>query len=557
MASPTDDIPQDSYDWRRGGIIYQVYPRSFRASGDAEVGDLKGITGKLDYIASLGVDAIWLSPFFTSPMKDYGYDVADYCDVDPMFGTIEDFDAMLARAHALGIKIIIDMIMCHTSDQHGWFQESRSSRDNSKADWYVWADAKRDGSAPNNWQSVFGGPSWTFSVERGQYYFHNFLKEQPHVNLHSPGAKKAVLDATRFWLDRGVDGVRLDAAAHYFYDPKLRDNPPNKAFAGLDRSMYKATPYSMQLHVNDTSEAHSLEFVEEVRTLLDEYEGRIAIGELGGQEGLKMSALYTRGPQRLHTAYNFSLITGEAPSAARIRDALKAFEKHGRGDSWPSWAFSNHDVIRVASRWHYDKNGFNHEPRLSRCLNAALLSLRGTLFLYQGEELGLPEAAIPFEALQDPMGKNVWPLPGRDGCRTPIPWESKAKLAGFTGGERAWLPIPDAHRALAVDAQEEDENSTLNFTRRYAQWRKASLALISGDIDFLKTPHDEILAFTRKDKRQKALCVFNMSAAPAHFDPPRGFTKAEIFPAGQMTGALKEGRIFLPGYGVYSAVTAI
>lgn len=540
------------YDWRHGGIIYQVYPRSFKSSADGETGDLKGITEKLPYIQSLGVDAIWLSPFFKSPMKDYGYDISDYCDVDPMFGTLADFDVMLEKAHELGLKIIVDMILCHTSDQHSWFKESRSSRDNPKSDWYVWADPKKDGSPPNNWQSVFGGSSWTFSVERGQYYFHNFLREQPHVNLYSEGARQAVLDATRFWLDRGVDGIRLDAAAHYFYDQKLRDNPYNDQLPALKANMYSATPYMMQLHKYDTSQKDSLIFVEQIRTLLDEYKGRIAIGELGGQRGLQMSALYTKGPKRLHTAYNFSLITGDDPSAERIKKSLKGFERYSK-ESWPSWAFSNHDSIRVASRWYYDKNGFHHDPRLSKCLNAVLLSLRGTLFLYQGEELGLPEVEIPYELLQDPFGINIWPMPGRDGCRTPMPWVKDRPHGGFTTGNKVWLPVSEDHSDMAVDVQESDENSTLNFTRAAVKWRREHPAMISGDIDFLKTPHDKILGFIRKSETQKVLCVFNMSAEPAQITLPSSMEKTggDLFDAGQQTGAANEKMLNLPAYGIY------
>ncbi len=547
----------DPYDWRRGGLIYQVYPRSFKSSADGETGDLKGITEKLSYIKSLGVDAIWLSPFFKSPMKDYGYDISDYCDVDPMFGTLADFDAMLEKAHALDLKIIVDMILCHTSDQHAWFKESRSSRDNPKSDWYVWADPKKDGSPPNNWQSVFGGSSWTFSVERGQYYFHNFLREQPHVNLFSTGARQAVLDATRFWLDRGVDGIRLDAAAHYFYDQKLRDNPYNDKLPPLSANMYSATPYMMQLHKHDTSQKDSLLFVEQIRTLLDEYEGRIAIGELGGQRGLQMSALYTKGPTRLHTAYNFSLITGDKPSASRIQKSLKGFEQYSR-ESWPSWAFSNHDSIRVASRWHYDKDGFHHDPRLSKCLNAALLSLRGTLFLYQGEELGLPETTIPYDLIQDPFGKNIWPIPGRDGCRTPMPWNKDLPQGGFTKGAKPWLPISDEHKALAVDVQEKDVNSTLHFTRAASQWRKENPAMLSGDIRFIKTPNDSVLGFVRENETQKILCVFNMSAEPTQIQLPAQTDRTgNVFDAGAQTGAVDGKTLKLPAYGIYMLSSAL
>jgi len=530
-------------DWWRGAVIYQIYPRSFADSNNDGIGDLKGITGKLDYVASLGVDAIWLSPFFKSPMKDYGYDVSDYCDVDPMFGTLDDFKKLLAKAHKLGLKIVIDFVLTHSSDKHAWFQESRSSRDNPKADWYIWADAKPDGSPPNNWQAHFGGPSWTFDVRRGQYYFHNFLAEQPDINLRNPGARKAILDAARFWLDMGVDGFRLDAALHYFCDPSLKDNPPN---TNPKSSWFEhPTPFSMQKHENDIHIPDTLAFMEELRALMDEYGGRMGVAEIGGERGVILAAQYTDGPKRIHTAYNFSLITGEAASASRIRGALEEFIDQP-GDGWPSWAFSNHDVPRIASRWFPDKSPCAHDPRFSRMLIALLCSLYGSVFIYQGEELGLPEAQIAFEDIQDPWGKFLYPLwQGRDGCRTPMPWQGGKKNGGFSK-TKPWLPVPDAHVKLAVDRQEKEKGSTLRFTRRFLKWRKTQPALTGGSIDFLETGSDDVAAFTRTLGNSSVLCLFNLSGETKILKKSAG---APLFDAGEQTGMPAGGTVTLPPYG--------
>lgn len=545
-------------EWWRGAVIYQIYPRSFRdASGDG-VGDLKGISEKLDYIAGLGVDAIWLSPFFKSPMKDYGYDVADYCDVDPLFGTLDDFRHMLDKAHGLGLKIIIDFVLTHSSDQHAWFQESRSSRDNPRADWYVWADPKPDGTPPNNWQAHFGGPSWTFDIRRGQYYFHNFLPEQPDINLRSPGARQAIFDAARFWLNMGVDGFRLDAALHYFCDPSLKDNPPNPnpSTSWFDHP----TPFAMQIHENDIHVPDTLAFMEELRALLDQYGGRMAVAEIGGEHGVRHAAAYTDGPRRIHTAYNFSLISGDRPSAAKIRGALEEFSSYP-GKGWPSWAFSNHDVVRVASRWHADKDGYHHDPRLSRVLIALLGALYGTIFLYQGEELGLPEARLSFEDLQDPWGKYLYPVwQGRDGCRTPMPWAADAPHAGFGTGT-PWLPIPAAHRDLAVDRQERDTGSSLLFTRAFLQWRKGQPALRDGTMTFIDTGDDTLLAFRRGDDGdgniKAMLCVFNLADREARLGRAAlagGATLsggASLFTAAGQDGHVDGETLILPPYGFF------
>lgn len=540
---------QGEKEWWRGAVIYQIYPRSFMDKGSTGAGDLPGITEKLDYVASLGVDAVWLSPFFKSPMRDYGYDVADYCDVDPLFGTLADFKALLDKAHRLGLKIIVDLVLSHSSDEHEWFQESRSSRDNPKADWYIWADPKPDGSPPNNWQAHFGGPAWTFDIRRGQYYFHNFLPQQPDLNLRHPGCRKAVFDAARFWLDMGVDGFRLDAARHYFHDPALTDNPPNPAPSSswFDHP----TPFSLQIHKNDVHIPDSLIFMEDFREVLDEYDARMAVAEIGGEDGPAVSALYADGPKRIHTAYNFSLISGEKASASFIRAAVEEFERQP-GTAWPSWAFSNHDVVRVVSRWGEEK--YEGDPRFAKMLIAALTSLRGSVFLYQGEELGLNEATLSFEDIQDPWGKFLYPRwQGRDGCRTPMPWNDTQPHGGFTKAEKPWLPVPAEHLARAVNRQKIDHLSPLHFTRAFLAWRKDLPVLRHGHIQFHEGGDDHLLCFIRASENQKFFCAFNLSDQEKTLNAPEPVTE-NVTPAidNLMAGTCKDGRtIRLPAFGLF------
>ena len=329
MASPL----KSNADWWRGAVIYQVYPRSFQDTTGDGLGDLKGVTQRLPYIASLGVDAIWLSPFFTSPMADMGYDVSDYCDVDPMFGTLADFDAMLTTAHELGIKVIIDQVISHTSDQHPWFKESRSDRTNPKSDWYVWADPKPDGTAPNNWLSIFGGPAWEWDGVRKQYYMHNFLGSQPDLNFHNPDVQEALLETVRFWLKRGVDGFRLDTANFYFHDKELRDNPPlvyDEDAIGLDAP--DVNPYGMQNHLYDKTQPENIGFLQRFRALLDEFGGRASVGEVGdGARSLKTVAAYTGGGDKLHMCYTFDLL-GPDFTATHIRRCVASLS--GRRHRW-------------------------------------------------------------------------------------------------------------------------------------------------------------------------------------------------------------------------------
>lgn len=535
-----------SEEWWKGAVIYQVYPRSFADADNDGIGDIPGITDKLDYIASLGVDAIWLSPFFKSPMKDYGYDVSDYRDVDPMFGTMDDFKKMMAKAHSLGLKIIIDMVLSHSSDQHPWFAESRSSRTNPKADWYVWADPKPDGGPPNNWLAHFGGSSWTYEVRRGQYYLHNFLAEQPDLNLYKPEVRAALFDMMRFWLDMGVDGFRLDAIGCFFHSPKLEDNPVNPnpvpSFSNFDFP----TPHNMQDHKNDFLIEPGVQFCREIRSLLDEYEGRMAVAEVGGEDCITRAPRYTAGPDLLHTSYNFGLLGGTRASAAHIARVIGEFLAQP-GGAWPSWALTNHDVVRVASRWFADKSPYAHDPRFSKMLMAMLCSLQGAVFIYEGEELGLPESCLTFDQIQDPWGKYLYPQwQGRDGCRTPMPWANK-KNGGFSK-TAPWLPVPEEHCKMAVGVQEKDKGSTLNFTRRFLKWRKENPALVTGKIEFIDLHDDGLLGFKRVQDDEEILCLFNLSDRE-HIVPLRG--TGIPFDSGDQTGKAEGSVITLPPYGIY------
>ena len=497
-------------EWWRGAVIYQVYPRSFADSNDDGVGDLKGVTDHLDHIASLGVDAVWLSPFFTSPMKDFGYDVADYRDVDPVFGTLADFDALIARAHRLGLRIITDLVLAHTSDQHAWFRESRQSRTNPKADWYVWADAKADGSPPSNWRSVFGGPAWTWDARRGQYYMHNFLPEQPQLNLHLPAVQDALLDVARFWLDRGVDGFRFDAINFAMHDPLLRDNPP------LPPGGKRTRPFDFQDKVHNQSQPQIADFLKRVRALTDSYGGRFSVAEVAGDHPEGEMQAFTAGEDHLNSAYGFLYLYAPALTAALVRQGAEAW--HGRdGQGWPSWAFSNHDAPRAVSRWAGDR-----DPRAYAGMAMLLLiCLRGNVFIYQGEELALPQAEVPFDRLVDPEAIANWPQTlGRDGARTPMPWSADKPHAGFSTAE-PWLPVDPRHPALAVDRQEADPGSMLCLTRRLVALRKAHPALARGEMRMIEAAPG-LLAFERVLGGERLMCVFNLTEQAIDWAPSGG-----------------------------------
>ncbi|MFM1886032.1 MAG: hypothetical protein RL026_1189 [Pseudomonadota bacterium] len=492
-------------DWWRGAVIYQVYPRSFADSNGDGTGDLPGILARLDHIASLGVDAIWISPFFKSPMKDFGYDISDYRQVDPVFGTLADFDRLVAGAHARGIKVIIDQVLSHTSDEHEWFKASRASREGDKADWYVWADPQPDGSPPNNWLSIFGGAGWQWEPRRQQYYLHNFLVSQPDLNFHNPQVVEAVLDAMEFWLRRGVDGFRLDAINFCFHDPLLRNNPAKPAALRKGRGYSVENPYAYQYHLYDNTQPENLRFLERVRALLERYPGATSLGEVSCEDPMAAMADYTAGGRRLHMVYNFELLVDQF-STRHVREVIEALEARG-GDTWPCWAVGNHDVARVVSRWALPGAAADR----ARLFNAFLLSLKGSVCSFQGEELGLEEADIPFEKLRDPYGIAFWPsFKGRDGCRTPMPWSAGAAHAGFTTADEAWLPVPAAHQRQAVDLQQQEPTSVLQAYQRFIAWRRDMPALRRGSLCFIDSPEGS-LAFLREHSGQCLLAAFNFT----------------------------------------------
>ena len=530
--------------WWRGAVIHQIYPRSFMDTDGNGVGDLPGIIEKLDYIASLGVDAIWISPFFKSPMADFGYDIADYRDVDPLFGTLDDFDRLLAGAHDRGIRVMIDQVLSHTSIDHAWFRESREGRDNPKADWYVWADAKPDGSPPNNWLSIFGGVAWKWEPRRGQYYLHNFLSSQPDLNFHNPAVRAATLDNVRFWLDKGVDGMRLDAINFCFHDAQLRDNPPKPPQLRTGRGFSPDNPYAFQYHHHNNTQPENLAFLEALRALLDRYPATTTVGEISSEDSLATMAEYIND-KRLHMGYSFELLTDDS-SAAYIRATAETLEARMQ-DGWPCWAISNHDVQRAVTRWG---NG-NPTPAFAAQLIALVCSLRGSVCLYQGEELGLPEADVPFAALQDPYGIAFWPtFKGRDGCRTPMPWSDDAQ-AGFSSTE-PWLPIPQSHLDRNVATQDADAHSTLNLARRFLHWRKSLPALVEGDIRFLDAP-EPLLAFVRSLGEERVLVAFNLSSQPVDWMLALDAAPLPIAGHGLVSGRIDDGRLSMPANGVYFA----
>ena len=507
--------PATTAEWWRGATVYQVYPRSFADTNGDGVGDLPGITAHLDHIAALGVDAIWISPFFTSPMADYGYDVADYRDVDPIFGTLADFDTLVARAHDLGLRVTIDLVFAHTSDKHPWFSSSRAGASGDFADWYVWHDAKPDGTPPNNWQSVFGGPAWTWDGRRGQYYYHQFLAEQPQLNVHSPAVQDALLDVVRFWLKRGVDGFRFDALNHSMFDKGLTDNPP------VTDNRTRTRSFDFQVKQFSQNHPDVIGFIERIRAVCDEFGAVFSVAEVGGDDPLPLMKAYTAGNHRLSSAYGFDFLYAPAISAAIVADALRAWPgkpgRDGLAEGWPSWAFENHDAPRCLSRW---AAGEDRAP-FGKMLMALLGALRGNIFLYQGQELGLLQDDIPFEMLKDPEAIANWPLTlGRDGVRTPIPWDADAPHGGFTTGT-PWLPLSPGNIARAVSAQEHDPEGMLVHTRHMIALRQAHEALRLGSIEHLQV-RGNVLSFTRRHDGQAIHCAFNIGAAEHDHACPAG-----------------------------------
>lgn len=511
------DLSLRPADWYKDAVIYQIYPRSFQDSNGDGVGDLKGICSRLGYLADLGVDTLWLSPIFKSPMKDFGYDVSDYCDVDPLFGDLADFDALIAKAHALGLRVIIDQVLSHTSEEHPWFEESRKDQTNPKADWYVWADPQDDGSAPSNWMSIFGGSAWQWDTRRRQYYLHNFLKEQPDLNFHCREVQDALLATMKFWLDRGVDGFRLDTVNYYFHDAKLRNNPPN--IDSLKRPLLERShsTYEHQHHFYDKSQPENLPWLTRMRQLCDQYNA-ILLGEVGCEWQIERMVEYTTGNDRLHTAYSFALF-GPDHSAKFMHDQLEPFVKN-QANTWPCWATSNHDVKRLASRWVATGETAATQTQLEGYA-LMLCTMLGTPCIYQGEELGLTEADLAFEDLVDPPGITFWPdYKGRDGCRTPMVWEASGKYGGFSN-TKPWLPVPVEHESLSVDAAVKRGGSLMKFYQELLAWRKQTPVARRGEFAFVQTG-TPVFGYTRVYEGVKMSVFINLDDQPQKIKPVSG-----------------------------------
>ena len=468
--------------WWQTGIIYQIYPRSYQDSNGDGVGDLNGIIQRLDYVKSLNVEAVWLSPIFPSPMADFGYDVADYTDVDPLFGTLADFDRLLEEVHNRDMKLVLDLVPNHTSDQHAWFKESRSGRDNPKRDWYIWSDPAPDGGPPNNWLSFFGGSAWTLDESTGQYYLHQFVTEQPELNYRNPDVLEAMLGEMRFWLDKGVDGFRVDVIWLMMKDEQLRDEPLEPNWDGVNPH------FSLQhIYTADMPEVHAL--IRAMRSLLDEYNERMMVGEIY-LPNEKLMTYYGAANDECHLPFNFQLII--YPWEAQVvRKAVDDYEAALPTQGWPNWVLGNHDQHRLATRIG---------PAQARVANMLLLTLRGTPTCYYGDEIGMEDVAIPPEFVQDPPAVNqpeIADIVGRDPERTPMQWDASPNAGFAEEGVRTWLPVADDFATRNVASQSEQADSFLTYYRALTALRQSEPALTVGSYHSLDAGHEEIFAYVR------------------------------------------------------------
>jgi alpha-glucosidase len=482
--------------WWQAGTIYQIYPRSFQDSNGDGIGDLAGIVGRLPYLRQLGVDAIWLSPIFPSPMADFGYDISDYIGVDPIFGTTDDFDALVAAAHSHGLKIILDLVPNHTSDQHPWFSESRSSRNNPKRDWYIWRDPKPDGSAPTNWMSEFGGSAWQYDETTQQYYYHAFLDRQPDLNWRNPAVRHAIYDVMRFWMRKGVDGFRVDVIWHLIKDAEFRDNPSNPNFTS------GRPPHEAVLPLYSTDRPETLDVVTEMRGVVDEFEDRVLIGEVYLPLE-RLVAYYGKDLSGAHLPFNFALLSAPWNSSA-ISDLIGRYEAALPLGAWPNWVLGNHDRPRVASRVG------EAQARVAAML---LLTLRGTPTLYYGDEIGMKQVPIAPDQVQDPFEKNVPGIGvGRDGCRTPMQWGA-SENAGFTTGA-PWLPLDTDYHEKNAAVLAADPHSILSLYVKLIDLRKRMPELVFGSYEPV-TASDNVLAYRRVYDDQTLLIALNLGGEPA------------------------------------------
>lgn len=515
MPNPVD------LKWWETAIIYQIYPRSFQDSNDDGIGDLPGITSRLDYIAGLGVDAIWISPFFKSPQKDFGYDVSDYCDINPEYGTLDDFDTLIEQAHARGLKIMIDIVPAHCSDKHAWFEESRSSRDNPKADWFHWVEPEPDGCPPNNWLSFFGGQAWSWEPRRKQYYLHNFLASQPNLNHANPAVQEAFAEIARFWFDRGVDGFRLDAVHTINADQApYKDNLAKADFVAGDLPQQQQ-PFFHQLHDSAQLNQPSIQvFSENIRSVADEYDDRFLMGELHGDDPVLASQNFT-APGRLHATYNFNLLAWAGLSVDELSEAIASAIEAFNGTGRLTFAFSNHDVPRSATRQLEALGlGLEHQEALQLLLLKLETCLIGSTCVYQGEELALDDVRdIPVAAMQDPWGIEFAPtFLGRDTCRTPMVWSATAPNGGFSNANSTWLPVSELHLAKAGLDMAQRSDSIYNTFSHFLKWRKQQPALMSANVlSDLENSKGEI-AFKRVSDDQTLQCRFNFETLTATFE---------------------------------------
>lgn len=486
--------------WWQTAVFYQVYPRSFADSNGDGIGDLAGVLSRLDYLAeTLGVDALWLSPFYPSPQLDFGYDVSDHCGVDPAYGSLDDFDVLLSEAHRRGLRVIVDYVINHTSDRHPWFLASRSSRRHPRRDWYLWRDASEDGSPPNNWVAAFGGSAWQWDAATAQYYLHSFLAEQPDLNWRNPEVHRAMLEVLRFWMERGVDGFRIDVAHRALKDPLLRDNPP--AAPGR-RGGYKVEPeYASQQHLHDVAHPDIHRLFRELRTFVDSHHGDgYLVGEIHEYRPDRWASYYGEALDELHQVFNFALLAAGL-DAERIRAAVAGVEAALPAGAWPTWVLGNHDEPRIVTRFGWEA---------SRAAAVLLLTLRGTPTLYQGDEIGMEDAAVPPERQQDPWGRRK-PGFGRDGCRTPMQWTA-GQHAGFGTGGRTWLPVHPSYRERNVEVELDDPDSHLELYRRLLRLRRSSPALRRGGITLFGETDNPLIYRRRLPGAPAAWAVLNLSA---------------------------------------------
>ncbi|ACO45714.1 alpha-amylase family glycosyl hydrolase [Deinococcus deserti] len=485
--------------WWQSGIIYQIYPRSFQdASGDG-VGDLRGITARLPYVASLGVQAVWLSPIFTSPMRDFGYDVADYCDIDPLFGSLEDFDALVAEAHRLGLKVMLDYVPNHTSSDHAWFQEALQGKGSPKRDWYVWRDPGPDGGLPNNWKSFFGGPAWTLDEASGQYYLHQFLPSQPDLNWRNPDVREAMFEVLRFWMRRGVDGFRVDVIWLLAEDERFLDEPANPNWRPGDIEHASVE----HIYTQDQPETH--EYIREMRAVIDEFDDRMMVGEIYLPVEKLLPFAGTPDEPMVHLPFNFHLILMPW-DAAQIRTFTDSYDAECRkAHTWPNWVLGNHDQHRFRSRVG------DAQYRVAQTL---LLTLRGTPTVYYGDEIGMSNVHIPLHRMVDPAGlqQPESPTASRDPERTPMQWDDSANAGFSAAGTEPWLPVGDNYTTLNVQAQENDPSSDLSYFRALTRLRQEHPALLAGDYRSLDAGHDKVFAFERTLDGDRLIVVLNFGS---------------------------------------------